>query len=130
MPSIFPIKKPRLLIISFNFFVYAFSLFYSSNPNLGFRMLETKLSLFLVLFPFVFSLQYSNTKQNMLQKAFFFFVFKSHILSPARHVFFYLHKLSILIFIPQGFSRAEQTTPLIGEHHIYISLILAAHFIF
>ncbi len=134
MPSIFPIKKPRLLIIScLIFFVYAFSLFYSSNPNLGFRMLETKLSLFLVPISFLFFLSNTPILNKICYKklsSLFLYSSLTYSVLLVKYFFIYTNPKYPNIYTSGFFQSAANNLPLIGEHHIYISLILAASILF
>lgn len=134
MPSIFPIKKPRLLIIScLIFFVYAFSLFYSSNPNLGFRMLETKLSLFLVPISFLFFLSNTPILNKICYKklsSLFLYSSLTYSVLLVMYFFIYTNPKYPNIYTSGFFQSAANNLPLIGEHHIYISLILAASILF
>lgn len=133
-PSIFPLKTPRLLIIScLIFFVYVFSLFYSSNPNLGFRMLETKLSLFLVPISFLFFLSNTQIVNKICYKKFSsLFLYSSATYSILLFIYFFIYTSPKYpnIYTSGFFQSAANNLPLIGEHHIYISLILSASILF
>ena len=124
----------RLLIASSSiFFVYALSLLYSSEPLVGIKMLETKLGMIVIPLSFLFFL---NDKQvadrlcyNKLSKN---FLYSSALYSLTLLLYFFIYTDSKYpnIYTSGFFQSAAKNLPLIGEHHIYISLILAASMLF
>ena len=124
----------RLLIASSSiFFVYVLSLLYSSEPLVGIKMLETKLGMIVIPLSFLFFL---NDKQvadrlcyNKLSKN---FLYSSALYSLTLLLYFFIYTDSKYpnIYTSGFFQSAAKNLPLIGEHHIYISLILAASMLF
>ena len=124
----------RLLIASSSiFFVYVLSLLYSSEPLIGIKMLETKLGMIVIPLSFLFFL---NDKQvadrlcyNKLSKN---FLYSSALYSLTLLLYFFIYTDSKYpnIYTSGFFQSAAKNLPLIGEHHIYISLILAASMLF
>ena len=127
-------KGFKLLIASCSiFFVYALSLLYSSEPLVGIKMLETKLGMIVIPLSFLFFLSDKQVADrlcyNRLSKN---FLCSSALYSLTLLIYFFIYKDSKYpnIYTSGFFQSAAKNLPLIGEHHIYISLILAASMLF
>ena len=127
-------KGIRLLIASISiFFVYALSLLYSSEPLVGIKMLETKLGMIVIPLSFLLFLNDKQVADRLCyNKLSINFLYSSALYSLTLFIYFFIYTDSKYpnIYTSGFFQSAAKNFPLIGEHHIYISLILAASMLF
>ena len=127
-------KGIRLLIASISiFFVYALSLLYSSEPLVGIKMLETKLGMIVIPLSFLLFLNDKQVADRLCyNKLSINFLYSSALYSLTLFIYFFIYTDSKYpnIYTSGFFQSAAKNLPLIGEHHIYISLILAASMLF
>ncbi len=132
---IFRFKKINLKIFigcSFLFFLYAFSLIYTSNTDHGLKILETSLSILFIPFSFSLIIPHLQVKKDIQTLFAKLFVLSTTIFSVIGIAAIILDTKTPLYkdYYSDRFRRIIQALPLLGQHPIYASLFLALAIIF